>query len=93
MNKFETFVQLFCWIAFLIHFSEIAWEFFTKELTTTNIYTEKLTLQNFPIIIKICMDPAFEDIDYGYHNPQEFIEMQDRNGRNRNIGYRTGSNI
>ena len=81
MNKFETFVQVFCWFAFLLHFYEIAHEFFNKELATTNIYTEKLTLKNFPIIIKICIDPAFNDRNYGYNNPQEFIERNDINGR------------
>ena len=73
MNKFETFVHLFCWFGFFLHFALISYEFFNKEITTTNIYTEKLTLKNFPIIIKICIDPAFDDRNYGYHNPQEFI--------------------
>ena len=81
MNKLEIFVQFFCWFAFLIHFYELGLEFFNKELTTTNIYTEKLTLKNFPIIIKICIDPSFNDINYGYHHPQEFIQRQDTDGR------------
>ena len=80
MNKFETFVQLLCWCCFFLHFALISYEFFDKEITTTNIYTEKLTLKNFPIIIRICIDPAFDDINYGYHNPQEFIGRQDING-------------
>ena len=80
MNKFETFVHLFCWFGFFLHFALISYEFFGKEITSTNIYTEKLTLKNFPIIIKICIDPAFDDKDYGYHNPQEFIGRQDING-------------
>ena len=73
MIKFESYVQLFCWLGFLGHFAEISYEFFTKESTTTNIYNEKLTLTNFPIIIKICIDPAFDDKNYGYDNPQKFI--------------------
>ena len=80
MNKFETFVQLFCWFAFFLHFAEISYHFFTDEFTITNISTEKLTLKNFPIIIKICIDPAFDDKDYGHHNPQEFNGRQDING-------------
>ena len=48
------------------------------------VNTEKLTLKNFPIIIKICIDPAFDEENYAYDNPREFIanvkNMKDSDG-------------
>ena len=73
MLKFEAFIQMICWVSFSIHFGLIAQDFFTKEMTSTNVNTEKLTLKNFPIIIKICIDPAFDEENYAYDNPKEFI--------------------
>ena len=73
MFKFETFIQLACWICFSVHFGLIARDFFIKEVTSTTTNTETLTLQSFPILVKICIDPAFTEENFGYNNPQEFI--------------------
>ena len=73
MSKFETFIQLICWISFSVHFAVIAHDFFVIEVATTTTNTETLTLRQFPFITKLCIDPAFDEENFGYDNPQEFI--------------------
>ena len=73
MWKLESLIQFICWIAFIIHFIIIAESFFSEKMPSTTINNEKLSLKNFPIIIKICIDPAFDEKNHGYNNPQEFI--------------------
>ena len=77
-------VYLICFVAFAIQLGNLIGNYVKPTITSTNVEEKELKEIGFPLIVKICVKPGFNQNaiqDAGYRGPQEFFFVQSKINR------------
>ena len=75
----QLLVYIICFVAFAIQFGNLIVNFIKPTITNTNVEERELKEIGFPLVIKICVKPGFNETainDAGYENSFGFFRGQ-----------------